>query len=82
MALRRLRHHLYGVQFRLETDARVLITQLDGSTSYLPRAPPTRWLAWINLFDFGVVHVPGKKHTAAGRAVKEAALDHLIRMHL
>ena len=31
----------------------------------LPGALITRWIAWIQLFDFDVKHIPGKKHTAA-----------------
>jgi hypothetical protein len=31
----------------------------------LPGVTVTQWIAWIRLFDFDVVHVPGKQHTAA-----------------
>ena len=31
----------------------------------LPGALVTRWIAWIQLFDFEVRHVPGRKHSAA-----------------
>ena len=49
----------------LETDANVLVAQLNKSAADLPGALVTRWLAWIRLFDFEVKHVPGNKHTAA-----------------
>ena len=64
-ALRKVRYWLYGVRFTLETDASVLVAQLNRSATDLPRALVTRWIAYIQLFDFTVQHVPGTKHTAA-----------------
>ena len=64
-ALRKVRYWLYGVKFILETDASVLVAQLNRSATDLPGALVTRWIAYIRLFDFEVRHVPGNKHTAA-----------------
>jgi ribonuclease HI len=64
-ALRKVRYWLYGVRFTLETDASVLVAQLNRSATDLPGALVTRWIAYIRLFDFTVRHVPGTKHTAA-----------------
>jgi len=64
-ALRKVRFWLYGVRFTLETDASVLVAQLNRSATDLPGALVTRWIAYIRLFDFVVRHVPGHKHTAA-----------------
>lgn len=64
-AVRKFRYWLYDVRFILETDARVLVAQLNQSGTDLPGALVTRWLAYINLFDFDIKHVPGKSHTAA-----------------
>ena len=64
-ALRKVRYWLYGVKFTLETDASVLVAQLNRSATDLPGALVTRWIAYIRLFDFTVRHVPGTKHTAA-----------------
>jgi hypothetical protein len=64
-ALRKVRYWLYGVHFVLETDASVLVAQLNRSATDLPGALVTRWIAYIQLFDFEVRHVPGSKHTAA-----------------
>ena len=50
--------------FQLEVDANTLVHQLNKSASDMPNAAMTRWMAWIHLFDFNVVHVPGKRHTA------------------
>ena len=65
MALKKVRHYLYGVYFILEVDARTLVAQLNKSAADVPGALLNRWLAWIRLFDFDVRHVPGKKHLAA-----------------
>ena len=48
----------------LETDANVLVAQLNWSATDLPGSLVMRWIAYIRLFDFEVWHVPGKKHTA------------------
>ena len=64
-ALKKVRYWLYGVHFILETDAEVLVAQLNRSGTDLPGALITRWIAWIRLFDFDVKHIAGKKHTAA-----------------
>lgn len=65
MALKKFRHWLYGVHFVLETDADTLVAQLNRSAVDLPSALVTRWIAWIQLFDFEVKHVPGIKNSAA-----------------
>ena len=64
-ALKKVRYWLYGVRFVLETDANVLVAQLNRSGTDLPGALVTRWIAWIQLFDFEVRYIPGRKHTAA-----------------
>jgi hypothetical protein len=63
--LYKLRFWLYGVHFILETDANVLVAQLNRAATDLPGSLVTRWLAWIRLFDFKVKHIKGTKHTAA-----------------
>jgi len=51
----------------LETDASVLVAQLNRSATDLPGALVTRWIAYIQLFDFEVRYVPRTKHTAADK---------------
>ena len=63
-ALKKVRQYLYGIHFCLELDAKTLIAQLQGSATDLPGALVTRWLAWIRQFDFDIVHVPGRRHSA------------------
>jgi len=52
------------VKFTLKTNASVLVAQLNRSATNLPRALVTRWIAYIQLFNFIVCHVLGTKHTA------------------
>src|SRR5580700_10075875 len=51
--------------FVIETDANILVAQLNKSATDLPGALVTRWIAYIQLFDFEVRHVPERKHTTA-----------------
>lgn len=74
-ALKKTKPWLYGVHFTLETDANVLVAQLNRGATDLPGALVTRWLAWIRLFDFDVRHVPGKKHTAADGLSRRPRLE-------
>ena len=66
-ALKKVRYWLYRVRFILETDASVLVAQLNRSGTDLPGALVTRWIAWIQLFDFKVWHILGQKPIAANR---------------
>jgi hypothetical protein len=59
-ALKELRHHIWGIYFRIEADAKFLLEMLHAPD--LPNAPMTRWLMYIQLFDFDLVHVPAEKH--------------------
>ena len=63
--MKKVRYWLYRVRFVLKTDASVLVAQLNQSGTDLPGALVTRWIAWIQLFDFEVRHIPGRKHTEA-----------------
>ena len=64
-ALKKCRVYLYGVRFTVETDANTLVAQLNRAATDLPGALITRWLAWIQLWDFNVRHIPGKKNSLA-----------------
>ncbi|RDW88495.1 hypothetical protein BP6252_00527 [Coleophoma cylindrospora] len=48
-----------------QTDANILVAQLNRIASDIPGALVTRWLAWIRLFDFEVRHVKGYANKAA-----------------
>ena len=63
----------------METDAAVLVAQLNQSASDIPGALVVRWLAWIRLFDFEVRHVSGKKHTAADGLSRRPATEDELR---
>jgi hypothetical protein len=65
LALKKFRSYLYGTRFTVETDAKTLVAQLQRSATDLPGALVTRWLALLNLWDFDIVHVAGKKNVVA-----------------
>ena len=62
-ALKKLKVWLYGVKFVVEIDAKTLLHQLNLPIVDLPGDMVTRWITWIQLFDFNVRHVPGRKHS-------------------
>jgi RNase H-like domain found in reverse transcriptase/Integrase zinc binding domain/Reverse transcriptase (RNA-dependent DNA polymerase) len=64
-AFSRLRLYLYGARFRLETDNSNIVAMINRTSTDLPGALVQRWLAWTQLFDFDVRHVPGTKNGAA-----------------
>ncbi|KAK4700551.1 hypothetical protein P7C70_g5695, partial [Phenoliferia sp. Uapishka_3] len=87
--LKKLQMYLWGQHFTLEIDASALVQMLNAPE--LPNAPMNRWLRFIQLFDFDVVHVAGKKHTLAdglSRARRDENdepardLDSLISAHM
>ena len=49
----------------METDAQTLVWMLNQPPNDLPNAMLTRWLAYIRLFDFEVVHVKGARNAGA-----------------
>ena len=55
------------MKFTLETNASVLVAQLNRSATNLPKALVTRWIAYIQLFNFIVCYMLGTKHTATDR---------------
>ena len=54
-------HYLYGIHFLVEIDAKTLIHQGNQPINDIPGAVVGRWLAYIRLFSFDIVHVPGTK---------------------
>jgi hypothetical protein len=65
LALKKFRPWIYGIHFVVETDARTLVDQLNRSATDLPGALITRWLALLNMWEFEVRHVEGKRNTVA-----------------
>lgn len=61
-ALKELRHRIWGIYFRINVDAKFLLEMIHAPD--LPNAPMTRWLLYIQLFDFDLVHIPSEKHKA------------------
>jgi hypothetical protein len=61
-AVKRFRHYLYGVHFLVEIDAKTIIHQLNEPINDIPGAVIGRWLTYIRLFSFDIVHVPSMRH--------------------
>ncbi|MBW0479516.1 hypothetical protein O181_019231 [Austropuccinia psidii MF-1] len=59
--LKKLQTILWGKHFELQVDAKTLIETIN--TPCLPNAPITRWMAYIQLFSFDLVHKQGKTFT-------------------
>jgi hypothetical protein len=73
-AFKKMRLHLIGIYFILETDIVVLVAQLNKAVTDLPGSLLTCWIAWMRLFDFEVKFIPGKKNTAADRLLRRRQL--------
>ena len=78
-ALKKLRCHLYGIHFVLETDAQVLVHQLKGSMFDLPGALINRWIAWVCMFDFEVRHIKGKDNVVADALLRLPVTEEAMR---
>jgi hypothetical protein len=65
LALKKFCPWLYGVHFIVETDAWTLVDQLNCTASDLLGALVTRWLALLNMWEFEIRHVAGKKNVVA-----------------
>jgi hypothetical protein len=59
--LKKLQTVLWGQHFELRVDAKCLIGMINNPS--LPNAPMNRWIAFIKLFSFDLVHTPGKTFT-------------------
>ena len=59
--LKKLQTTLWGQHFQLRVDAKCLIGMINNPS--LPNAPMNRWIAFIQLFSFELVHVSAKNFT-------------------
>ncbi|MBW0579440.1 hypothetical protein O181_119155 [Austropuccinia psidii MF-1] len=59
--LKKFQTILWGKHFEIQVDAKALIEMIN--TPSLLNAPMTRWVAFIQLFLFDLVHKPGKTFT-------------------
>jgi hypothetical protein len=75
LALKKFRPWIYGIHFVVETDARTLVDQLNKSAADLPGALITRWLALLNMWEFEVRHVEGKKNVVADALSRRPELE-------
>ncbi|PIL33556.1 hypothetical protein GSI_04179 [Ganoderma sinense ZZ0214-1] len=61
-AVKELRTRVWGIHFLLESDAQFLEQTLNDPD--LPNAPMTRWVAYLQLFDYEFRHIPSEKGRA------------------
>ena len=61
--LKKLQTVLWGQHFELQVDAKSLVQMINAPS--LPNTPMTRWVAFIQLFSFDLVHRPGKTFTVS-----------------
>jgi transposase InsO family protein len=59
--MKKLQTYLWGQHFELQVDAKSSIQMINSPS--LPNAPMTRWVAFIQLFSFDIVHKPGNTFT-------------------
>ena len=52
---------LYGIHFRIKVDVRSLIEMVNKPDMMLS-IPGNRWLAFIQLFDYEIAHIPAERH--------------------
>jgi hypothetical protein len=69
----KIRFYFYDVKFILKTNARVLVDQLNRFNTNLFDTFVTRWLVWIQLFDFENRHVSSIKHTTTDDLFKKSS---------
>ena len=70
--LKRLRPYLYRVHFIVETNTNTLIAQLNRTATDLPSTLVTRQIVQIQMFDFDIRYVPGKKNLVADTLSRKA----------
>ena len=61
-SLKKFHFWLYERYFIVETDAQMLIWLLNQSSNDLSNAIMTRWLFYIQLFNFDIKHIKNKKN--------------------
>ena len=62
--LKKVRFWLYKMQFIIEINVNILITQLNRSAVDFSEILMIRWLTWIHLFDFNIRYVFDKRYIA------------------
>jgi hypothetical protein len=72
-ALKSQRNDLWGIHFKVEVDAKFLKQTIN--TPGLPNAAMSRWVSYIQLFDFELEHVPATKHHGPDGLSRRPAAD-------
>ena len=58
-ALKAQCHMLYGIHFCIKVDTHSLI-EMVNKPDMMPSIPGNRWLAFIQSFDYEIVHIPAE----------------------
>ncbi|OMJ23112.1 Enzymatic polyprotein [Smittium culicis] len=61
--VKKLRIYLYGVKFNIETEAKSVLRMLNKVD--LPSDVAARWVAYLQMFDFEMVHIKGTDNLPA-----------------
>ena len=61
----KLKHYLYGAEIEVMTDHKPLLQILKSKDIDIPDPQLTRWILFLNSFNFTVKHVPGKQNCLA-----------------
>jgi hypothetical protein len=72
-AFEKFRYWLFGQYFSVRTDSQSLVWLLNQPPNDLPNAMMMRQLAYLRLFDFDAVPVPGNKNGAADALSRRSA---------
>ncbi|OLY80705.1 Transposon Ty3-G Gag-Pol polyprotein [Smittium mucronatum] len=61
--VKKLKEYLYGINFILETDAKPLLSMVNKID--LPNDIAARWVSYLHLYDFELVHIKGSENLVA-----------------
>ncbi|OMJ08313.1 Retrovirus-related Pol polyprotein from transposon [Smittium culicis] len=75
--VKKLKIYLYGIKFTVETDARSLLFMLNKPD--LPNETASRWLSYLQLFDFDINHIKGENNGVADGLSRDSRDGHLFR---
>ncbi|OMJ18039.1 Retrovirus-related Pol polyprotein from transposon, partial [Smittium culicis] len=61
--VKKSKEYLYGIKFTLETDAKPLLSMINKID--LPNDVAARWVSYLHLYDFKLVHIKGSENLVA-----------------
>ncbi|OMJ26656.1 Retrovirus-related Pol polyprotein from transposon [Smittium culicis] len=73
MMVQKLKLYLYGVRFIVETDAKSVLGMLNQVD--LPSDVAARWVAYLQMYDFDIVHIKGTSNPVADALSRHSSRD-------